>query len=408
LQAALNSTGGAQSLYEYEYETGIHKVLYYESFGEKPKDLLKIHSAKSPPVRYENGLIEFNRVVVQVEVSDAYVGCTLLCKSANSSLLKSQASTTSQTDCFIRRGEWNGKGQIPLPNSPGVDIVGRLYRIDNESADRYGLAKGDRVVALTKWGGNSRYLAVKPEELVKVPLTVDPAEAACLPETYLSAFQALHHGQNGAIRYKTNSLRGKSFLVVGPMTSNMGRALGQLGIIAGVQNLYATAKPKHYQRLTSMGILPLSQDPLDWYQRLYGKIDLIISLDEEVNPIYYKVLANTGEVLIMTHGDLDLTDEQQLFERRSRLVCSRAAWQNKSRTNSYDVFEEWENNLERSKKDLTYLVQLLNERKVTPHILDRIPLTKVARAHEIIESKRLPGFIVCEPWLVSKSRAVVL
>lgn len=96
---------------------------------------------------------------------------------------------------------------IPLPNSPGVDVVGRLYRIDNESSKRHGLSKGDRVMSLTNFGGNARYLAVAPEHLVKVPESIDPAEAACLAETYLTAFQVLHLGQGSSSRYKNTSLK---------------------------------------------------------------------------------------------------------------------------------------------------------------------------------------------------------
>jgi hypothetical protein len=35
-------------------------------------------------------------------------------------------------------------------------------------------------------------------------------------------------------------------------------------------------------------------------------------------------------------------------------------------------------------------------------------LNKVAKAQELLELKRLPGFLVCEPWMMSKKRAVYL
>jgi NADPH:quinone reductase-like Zn-dependent oxidoreductase len=314
----------------------------------------------------------------------------------------------SQTDCFIRRGEWWGKRQVSLPNTPGVDIVGKLYRIDKESAQRTGLKKGDRVLSLIKWGGNSRYLSVDPEKLVKVPESVDPAEAACLAETYLTAFQLLHYSQSPGTRYRKTSLKGKIFLILGAITPNMGRAIAQLATFAGTDVIYATSKPKHFQQLKSLGFVPLSQDPVDWWDKLKGRVDLIISLGESVTPLAYKLIKASGEIVIATNSEIDLAPDVELIRQPSKLICTRGEAQRKSRTHLYDVFEEWDKDLGRCKKDLAHLVKLLETRAISPHVLDRVPLGKVARAQEIIESKRLSGFLVCEPWLLSKARALQL
>ena len=77
-------------------------------------------------------------------------------------------------------------------------------------------------------------------------------------------------------------------------------------------------------------------------------------------------------------------------------------------SSSYDVYEEWETNLELCKKDLSHLLKLLERKSIKPEVLDRLPLNKVARAHELLEMKQLPGFLVCEPWMESKKRAVYL
>jgi NADPH:quinone reductase-like Zn-dependent oxidoreductase len=297
-----------------------------------------------------------------------------------------------------------------LPNSPGVDVVGVLCRVDSYTEKKYNFRKGERVLTLSKWGGNSRYLELKPEELIKVPNDIDPAEAACLPETYLSAFQVLHHGQSASLRYRSNALKGKSFLVVGNIQSNFGRAIGQLGAIGGAENVYATSKEKHAQKLVSFGMLPISNDPIDWFARLQNRIDLIISLDEPLTPLHYKVLKETGEVIVMTQAKEDIFAEADSGKPTAAafLNCTRPKRLTSTQSHLYDVFTEWDRQMNRCKSDLQYLVQLLQERKISPYILDRIPLSKVARAHEMIELKRLPGFIVCEPWLVSKSRAVAL
>lgn len=67
LQAIVNQNG-PQSLYEYEYEKGTHKVLVYETFGPDPRDLLRVHISDKPPVLFREGFLDDNKVIVQVEV----------------------------------------------------------------------------------------------------------------------------------------------------------------------------------------------------------------------------------------------------------------------------------------------------------------------------------------------------
>ena len=79
------------------------------------------------------------------------------------------------------------------------------------------------------------------------------------------------------------------------------------------------------------------------------------------------------------------------------------------RDSSYDVYSQWDKDLETCKKDLVHLLDLLGKKKIKPTVLDRIPLNKVPKAHRIIESKKgLSGFIICEPWLQTKNRALYL
>jgi NADPH:quinone reductase-like Zn-dependent oxidoreductase len=304
---------------------------------------------------------------------------------------------------------WWRDDSVPMPNVPGVDAIGKISRIDSESSTRYNLSVGDRVLTLTKWGGNSRYLFIVPSQVVKVPDHVDPAAAVCLVETYLSAFQILYHGLTKGKRYRKNSLRGKSYLILGSMGATFGQALSQFYGYAGVKTIYACAKQKHFAQLESLGIVPLSKDNVGWLESLRGKIDVIISFEEEVSPLQYKLLTDNGVIVLVCCGELKVDEDTGArAPQPSRIICRKRVWQQQSRTYTYDVFKEWDENVERCKKDLEHLVDLLGKEIIAPNVLDRIPLGKVARAQDMIEAKRLSGFLVCEPWLKSKSRAIRL
>lgn len=322
----------------------------------------------------------------------------------------------SETDCLIRRGKWWLHEQPALPTTPGVDMVGKVFHIKKTIEELYGLRPRQTVMSLMSWGGNSRYAIIHPNQLVKVPDGLDPAEVTCLPETYLAAFQCLHMGQHGSKRYGDNSLTGKSVLIVGCMSNNMGRAIIELALHAGVTSIYATCKKKHWQTLTSYGVLPLSQDPDDWIQRIEGTIDLVLAPNgnsrEDVTPVHFRaLLPKQGQLILcgrrFVGNDIPIDEwkKQQL-----PLACGR----NKALVNilnqsqAYDVYEQWLYKLELCKKDLVFLLGLLERGLLKPEVLDRLPLTKVAKAEDLLESKRLPGFLVCEPWMRSKKRAVYL
>lgn len=295
---------------------------------------------------------------------------------------------------------------MPLPNVPGVDFVGKLYRIDAEASKRHGLVVGDRVISLVKWGGNARFLAVDPSTLVKVPEAVDPAAAVCLAETYLTAFQILHQGQRNKARYRGGSLQGKAVLIIGSARTNLGRAIAQLAADAGAVRIYAIAKKKNYRELMAMGVSPLNGSSTSWMDSLVGDVDCVISLGGPIDPAFYPLLTSSGQATIVKTGTLDESslETDPFLDKMNR----RMKRQNRSKAFMYDVYEEWENNIECCKKDLQHIVELLANERIAPNLLDRISLNKVAKAHQLIDSKRLTGFIVCEPWLVGKSRAVCL
>lgn len=298
---------------------------------------------------------------------------------------------------------------VPLPIVPGVDLVGKVETIDTRIAKQYKLKKGDRVVSLIKWGGNSRYKRISPQQLVKVQGVVDPAEVACLAEAYLAAFQVVHHGQRTGLRYKQHSLAGKSIIVLGALTS-MGRAVVELANAAGAAIVYATGKEKKTDSIQRLGAQPLSRK-MDWLPELAGKIDLIIdassSLVCESND-YLKALKDDGAFIFMgaTRKEVDIIISS--WSKPIRLVCTSQRHKMENMIHSYDVYASWENNTEGCKRDLTHLISLLEKGDIKPKVIDRVPLNKVARAHEILDSKSLQGHLVCEPWMKSMERAVYL
>jgi NADPH:quinone reductase-like Zn-dependent oxidoreductase len=151
-----------------------------------------------------------------------------------------------------------------------------------------------------------------------------------------------------------------------------------------------------------LGAIPLSRDPQQWLTLIGSKIEIIVSVrgglsGEEVTKEHLKALNNDGQVTIIGQQGVQHTVEIA-SPNPQNLLCTSGRKKIQDRSQSYNVFDHWAADYKQSKKDLAHLLELLQGRLVNPKVLERIPLSKVAKAQSIVEAKRLSGFIVCEPW----------
>lgn len=263
---------------------------------------------------------------------------------------------------------------------------------------QYGLKVGERVMSICKTGGNSRYILVDADKLVKVPNSLEPAVAVCVTTVYLTAFQALLYNQGNGSRYKPFPLRDKTVLLIRDMQSNLGQALGQLATKFGAETVYVTAKEKDFHHMNQLGLVPLNQDSADWWGRLRKTVDLLISIDEPVSMLHSKLLSKSGEIVVIWN-ELKPQDSK-VPPTTPTVFCSNGKSQVQNRSYSYNLYKQWDINLKQCQKDLSRLLNALEEELFSPHILVRIPLSKVDLAHELLLTKRMCGFVICEPWLV--------
>ena len=323
-------------------------------------------------------------------------------------LVQITASTVSPTDACIRKGEWWGEtspNALTLPIVPGVTFAGKVDHIDEHiSMSKSGIKKGDRVVSLVRVGANSRHLCIDHERLVKVPSDIRDSDAlACLPEIYLAAFQALHFGtKNASRRYKRNSLAQKKILVLGG-AGVLGRALIEVARASGAGTIYATGREKEFDLITDIGGLPLSRDPKHWLSAVVGKMDIVVTMEApyakpELKYDHIRTLSSDGRLVVIGAPDQGdrTTVEIDTIEGGSMKT--------KRMLHNYNVFDSWESDMKQAKRDLSHVLRLYKEGAVKPQILDRIPLNKIAKAHEFFETKKVTGFVLCEPWITGTKK----
>ncbi|MGW8225785.1 MAG: medium chain dehydrogenase/reductase family protein, partial [Anaerolineales bacterium] len=140
--------------------------------------------------------------------------------------------------------------KLKVPFVPGYAIVGDVDAIGSGIQNT---SVGDRVAALTVYGGYAEYIYLREDQLIPVPSALDPAEVAPLILNYIVAYQTLH---------RTAKVKdGDKVLIIGA-SGGIGTAYLQLGKLANL-NMYGIASKSKHQILTDYGAIPIdyrSQD----------------------------------------------------------------------------------------------------------------------------------------------------
>jgi NADPH:quinone reductase-like Zn-dependent oxidoreductase len=314
--------------YTYEYHSMKHSYVAFFRRNRKAVDSLQLYEHPIPP--------KFPTLPDEVVV-------------------KIEATTVSVTDCKIRRGDiWgeNSANALNLPIVPGSSFCGIVTQChDNKTS----LKKGNRVISLVHVGANSRHLCISGDRLVNVPDRLHNAsKLACVPEIYLTAFQALHLGQKNGARYRKTSLSGKSILVLGG-TTTFGRAIIELAVAGGSHAVYATGKEKDFVIIRKAGGSPLGKNLRQWCSILTNEIDLILGMDNtmgrsELQMEHIELLSKNGKIVLLSapKGERKVNDFDEIakiLENSGRQLFH------------YNVFDSWEENLRQAKRDLYTFVE---------------------------------------------------
>lgn len=275
-------------------------------------------------------------------------------------------------------------GQSPfvpkLPFTPGYAIIGDVDAV-GEGISR--VAIGERVGALTAYGGYAEYLYWDAGQLIPVPAALDPAGAAPLILNYIVAYHVMHRWA----RVRT----GDKVLIIGA-SGGIGIAFLQLGKLANLKMYGIASKSKHHI-LNEYGAMaidyhtqdfvevikkaePLGLDAVfdgmagDYIKRGFSLLKRGGALVGYGNPLSVRAMFQTlGQVLLF----------HLLPNGRSAKYYSTGV----SRINWQMFLQDW-----------TALFKLLDEGKIKPIIAGRFPILEARKANELLESGQVIGNVV--------------
>ena len=293
-------------------------------------------------------------------------------------LVEVAATSVNRPDIVQREGKYPPpKGDSEIL---GLEVAGTIAELGPGVS---GWSAGDRVMSLVGGGGYAEYALAYADHLIRIPESMSFEEAACVCETYITAYLNVYMIGNLA--------DGDSVLLHGGGGGVNTAAIQICKALTPNARVLVTASPGKIERVQALGadlvIDYQSQDFAEEVQRFTGKRGVQVVLDH-IGAAYLasnmKSLAAAGRLVIIgvTSGikaelnlALMMVKRQQVIGSvlRSRPVPEKAA-----------IVAEFENRI----------LPLLAERRILPLIHKVYGLEDAADAHREMEASAHFGKIV--------------
>ncbi len=301
------------------------------------------------------------------------------------------AAGTGFTDTIIRRGNYPQVKDKP-PFTPGYDLVGE---VDAIGPGVTGLHVGDRVADMPVIGSYTQYAIRPAQSLVPVPADVDPAEAVCMPLSYLTAYQMLK-------RIHPFSA-GQRILVIGA-SGAVGTALLELGKLMGLE-VYGTCSGHKRAFVESLGAVAIDYRTEDFEARIKALtgdgVDAVFdAIGGEHWDRSYRCLRKGG--WLIGYGAQNIAKNEESVPRVIwgffKLMLGWKLLPDGKHTAFYNIQTRRDKFPIEFKEDLQALFALLRQGRIKPVVAGRLPLREVGFAHQRIDAGEVCGKLVLLPF----------
>ena len=157
----------------------------------------------------------------------------------NEVLIEVQAAGVNFPDTLIIEGKYQFKP--PFPFAPGGEVAGVVKAVGEKVSH---LRAGDRVMALTGWGGFAEEVAVPAYNVLPVPKSMDLTTAAAFGMTYGTSMHAL--------KQRANLQPGETLLVLGA-SGGVGLAAVEIGKAMGAKVIAAASSAEKLEVARNAG-----------------------------------------------------------------------------------------------------------------------------------------------------------
>lgn len=284
------------------------------------------------------------------------------------------------TDLTMLSGKYRFAPKPPIVG--GYEVAGVVDAIGEGVS---GFHVGQRVAALTVYGGFAEYLVREARHFVPVPDAVSDVEAAAVILNYVTAWQMI---------YRVAKVQPGSRALVTGAGGGVGTALLQLLALAGV-TAYGTASPPKHELIAKLGAVPIDyrEGPVDRLVRFREPQGVDVAFDALGGKSISQCLSavRRGGMVVgygfVAAGSM-LAQARMFFDvfATSRLRGRRGAF--------YGISLLYRKNPQPFLEDLPKVFSLVATRKIEPVIAEVIPLERARQALELLATGTVAGKIV--------------
>jgi NADPH2:quinone reductase len=269
-----------------------------------------------------------------------------------------------------------------MPFVPGYEVAGV---VDAIGADVTGFEVGQRVAALTVYGGFAELLVREAEHFLPIPDGVSDRDAAAVILNYVTAWQMIHR--------VAKVQAGRTALVTGA-SGGVGTAALQLLRLAGVKTYGAASVPKH-GLLRSLGATPIDYrtTPIDRLMRTLEPAGVDYVFDaiggSNIGPCIGALRQGgmlVGFGFVLAPGMLA---KGMMFA--NLFVASRLRGR---RGMFYGITALYRKDPKPLREDLPKIFALLAEKKIDPLVSRTFPLLEARQAIELLATGTVEGKLV--------------
>jgi NADPH:quinone reductase-like Zn-dependent oxidoreductase len=299
----------------------------------------------------------------------------------NEVLIKVISASVNYADVMTRRGTY--PMMPPLPAIPGVDCSGIVESVGENVSQFH---PGQPVAALGL-GCYAEYMATNAGAVFPISEDIDMDEAAAIPVNYLTAYHMMHT----MARVK----EGETILAYAA-AGGVGTAVIQLAKLAGATVIGLTSADEKAKFARAQGfhhvINHKTEDVVQNVKEITGGRGVEIILNSVAGDTFgrdFEMLAPLGQIIWF--GMAAGLPQENLTEQLG------AGFVKSAGIRTFILYSIFELDPTLAARSSETLFNDLADKKIKPHIYERIPLAEAARAHELLESGKVQGKLILKP-----------
>ena len=293
-------------------------------------------------------------------------------------------------DVMARKGLYQDRP--PLPSVVGYDVAGRIEAVGSGVASDL---KGQRVTAMTRFGGYAEYVVTDARATAIIPDTMDAGVATALSTQYCTAWYAAEE----CVRLYSGDA-----VLIHAAAGGVGTALVQLALRRGATVFGTAGSPAKLAALKQAGVhYPIDYRSADWDKQIrstLGKRGLDVVFDSIGGKTFRKGLALLGSGgRMVSYGAASLSDASNGIQRMIRglgfgiyhpvqfLMPSLSLI-------GINMLRIADNRPEILERCLKAVVHHTGQNELKPVVGARFTADQIPKAHDFLESRQSSGKVV--------------